>query len=76
MNCQKCNSEHVLTVSGKVSDLCFVQFPDGSERDGYVPRGLRIGGGDYLDFAYCLDCGVIQGDFPIPEADRKEFYTL
>ena len=26
---------------------------------------MGIGGGDYIEFAYCLDCGQIQKDFPV-----------
>jgi len=30
---------------------------------GYVPHDFNIGGGDYIDFRYCLDCGRIQDVF-------------
>jgi hypothetical protein len=33
--------------------------------DGYVPSKMGIGGGDYMEFSYCLDCGQIQGKFPV-----------
>jgi hypothetical protein len=39
---------------------------NGAEHDGYVPEDLGIGGGDYVQFSYCLDCGQIQGTFPLP----------
>ncbi len=60
-----CKCERIISVSGKTSDLCHVTLPDGSEEDGYVPENLNIGGGDYLEFDYCADCGKIQGNFPI-----------
>jgi hypothetical protein len=31
-----------------------------------VPRDLGIGGEDDVHFLYCLDCGQIQGKFPVP----------
>lgn len=34
------------------------------EKDGYVPSDMGIGGGDYIEFEWCLDCGQIQGTFP------------
>ena len=37
------------------------------EHYGYVPNGLNIGGGDYCEIDYCLECGQLQGEFPIPE---------
>jgi hypothetical protein len=27
---------------------------------------MNIGGGDYVDFKFCLDCGQINGDWPLP----------
>lgn len=35
--------------------------------DGYVPTDVGIGGGDYIRFEYCLECGQIQGEFPVPD---------
>lgn len=63
-NCQVCASSRIITVSGKCSDL-FSAGHQGKEYDGYVPSNLEIGGGDYMEFDYCLDCGRIQGQFPV-----------
>jgi hypothetical protein len=45
-------------------------YPD----NGYVPSGLGIGGGDYIDFKLCLSCGQIQGEWPkqapVPEEEN------
>ena len=75
MACQRCNSERTAEVGGKCSDLCGVSIGDYSH-DGYVPRDMGIGGGDYISFDYCLDCGQIQGTFPLGkcqlETDRDE----
>ena len=71
MNCDKCNSERVLSVSGKCSDMfsangCGIDYQD------YVPTGIGIDDGeDYMAFKYCLDCGKIQGKFPIAESKLK-----
>jgi hypothetical protein len=61
-----CGNDRIMEVSGKTSDMCFVEY-DGYETEGYVPRDLNIGGGDYLQFKMCLECGRVQGTFPIPE---------
>jgi hypothetical protein len=63
--CQKCSGNRVADVSGKTSDMCSVSI-EGSDMDGYVPKDMGIGGGDYLEFSYCLDCGQMQGNFPKP----------
>lgn len=71
MNCQKCNSERVADVGAKCSDLCNVTLGK-NEYPGYVPRDMGIGGGDYVDFSYCLDCGQIQGKWPLPETEIEQ----
>ena len=63
-----------MRVSGKVSDRCWMEYlPTGVEYDGYVPTGLGIGGNDYLEFDYCLDCGQIQ-DENFPFNATEEFF--
>jgi len=64
MECQRCGGERVASINAKCSDLCFSQLGD-IEKDGYVPGDWGVGGGDYVDFNYCLDCGQMQGTFPL-----------
>ena len=71
MICRVCKSDRLLSVSGKVSDMCSVDF-GGREHDGYVPDGLGIGGGDYIEFVLCLECGAVQGKFPKKDPDLWE----
>lgn len=74
MNCKNdaCRSHRIMNVSGKTSD-CFNGRYGEYELDDYVPMDIGIGGGDYIEFSYCLDCGQIQGDFPInPDLDEWE----
>jgi len=71
MKCNGCGSLRVAAVSGKVSDLCSITLGVAYEHDGYVPHGWGIGGGDYLEFRYCLGCGLIQGQWPVaPDLDE------
>ncbi len=63
--CQRCAAERVIKVSAKCSDLFWMKWSGGKEQDGYVPRFLNIGGGDYVEFEYCLECGQIQGRWPV-----------
>lgn len=65
MICRKCNSSRVLDITAKCSDT-FSCGLNGIEHEGYVPSDLGIGGGDYIDFRLCLDCGQMQGNFPKP----------
>lgn len=69
--CQRCKSDRIIYVSGKCSDLCSVDYKD-RHGDGYVPAGIGLHDegayGDYVIVEYCLDCGQLQGKFPIPES--------
>jgi len=67
----ECGSNRIMEVSGKCSDLFHAESGD-YEHFGYVPDGLGIGSGDYMELSYCLECGRIQGNFPIPTPISKE----
>jgi hypothetical protein len=65
-NCQRCNSQRVATVSGKCSDLAFARMGK-KEHQGYVPLDMGITDDeDYICINYCLECGQLQGKFPVP----------
>ena len=66
LNCLRCGSKRILGVGGKCSDLCDLWYGE-QTMDGYVPEGLNIGGGDYIEFRLCLECGQVQDQFPVPE---------
>ena len=66
--CLKCGSTRIADVSGKCSDCCSLIY-DGHSDSGYVTGGIGIGGGDYLEFRYCLECGQIQDKFPVEDPD-------
>jgi len=66
MECISCRSTRIINVSGKSRDMNFVLcLADNYKSEGYVPDGLNIGSGDYIEFEYCANCGQIQGEFPI-----------
>jgi len=72
MICQRCKGNRIADISGKTSD-CFSGEIDGKDYDGYVPSDMGIGGSDYIEFAYCLDCGQIQGKWPVhPNLDKED----
>lgn len=69
MKCQKCESERLCSICSKSSDLNSGAVV-GTEFDGYVPHDIGIGGGDYVDFTWCLECGQIQGQFPLETPEK------
>jgi len=65
MPCQQCNSGRISSVLGHCVDR-FTAEMDGKEfGPHYIPDDMGIGAGDDLEIEYCLDCGQIQGDFPV-----------
>jgi hypothetical protein len=72
MKCQKCESPRVLSVTAKTSDLFQLRMAaaQGPLYLGYVPEGSGLGdGGDILKMHICLDCGQLQGTFPLTDED-------
>jgi hypothetical protein len=54
--------------------MCSVDLGD-SRMNGYVPSDMGIGGDDYIDFKWCLECGQLQGKFPLPGAGIEKDIT-
>lgn len=63
MSCQSCESERIASITAKCDDRCSVSIGENDHND-YAPHGMGIGGGDYVEFSWCLCCGQIQGKFP------------
>ena len=72
MSCQRCKSNRIASITAKCSDCCGVSIQDYDE-SGYVPRDMGIGGGDYVKISWCLECGQIQGQWPLPESEAEQF---
>jgi len=73
MSCDVCGSNRILSVTAKCSDCCAVDF-NGADQSDYVPSDCGIGGYDYISFQLCLQCGKVQGEFPLddPEFSQKD----
>jgi hypothetical protein len=72
--CQKCNSGRIMNIDAKTSDMCTVYASNnrpGELEPDYVPDDIGLGGGDYLSLSYCLECGQIQGNFPLPKTELE-----
>jgi len=76
MECLRCSSKRIAQVSGLVAAGCDWSSPAGERKGGAVPLSVGINSWDpnYLCFQYCLDCGQLQGQFPIPrKAELRAF---
>lgn len=74
MNCQKCDSDRIMDIHGKVSDCCIAVYK-GYESDGYPPYEIGVdceNDSDSLSFSYCLECGQIQGKWPLSDPTLDE----
>ena len=71
MECDNCGDQRVASINGKCSDLFFLDMREIRVENDYVPGDWGIGGGDYIQFEYCLNCGKIQGEFPIEVTDLE-----
>ena len=72
--CQHCASTRLLSVTAKCSDLftCVIKLGEMLKSyTGPVPGDLNIGSDDYLKFSFCLDCGRIQGEFPLLKSSTE-----
>lgn len=61
-----------ISIQGKVSDRCFTELFDEEdnsllERDGYVPKWMPSGGGDYIRFEIDNATGKILNWVPIED---------
>lgn len=71
MKCQHCGSTRVLEFSGKCNDLYSASLGD-REYNGYALHGVGLGGGDYVSGDLCLNCGQLQGKWPLPQCEEIE----
>ena len=72
MSCQSCGSLRIGGVCQKCHGDVSVSTPDGRERMTEPPDDVGIGDGGYIEFEWCLECGQIQGSFPIGETEEEE----
>lgn len=75
MICDSCGSERILSLTAKCRDSSWGNY-QGQEWNGYPPTVEHISAeDDFVRFATCLECGKIQGEFPVenpPELRRFE----
>lgn len=70
--CRHCgNEKRLLRVSAKCSDMCYLSV-GGADQCDYVPDEYGIGTGDYVTFVLCLNCGRVQGEFPLPPTHLED----
>ena len=70
MTCQRCDSDRILDVISHAADKHAITINGYHPAPDYLPDDLGLGhGGDDLDISVCLECGQLQGDFPLDETE-------
>lgn len=64
--CQKCNSENLAHI--EASEQLVIDYKD-RKYVGKVPMEIELGNEEGIEFTYCINCGQIQGTFPITDED-------
>ena len=70
-SCQRCNSVRLVSITASDSEEIQIEYR-GTECEKYAPDGIGIADCDALEFTYCVNCGQIQGIFPVSDDDVRE----
>lgn len=62
--CLECTSKRLAEFSAKLTEGCQVYIGE-RQYEGHLPDDLNIGDTDTVSFIYCLDCGMLQDDWPL-----------
>ncbi len=67
--CKSCEtSGRLVTIQAHCSDSFYLEYENKDHYEGYVPANIGLGtDSDDVCLTYCLECGTIQGDFPISD---------
>lgn len=71
MRCDNCGNKRIVELFSHAKDMHTIRYRN-FERRGYLPDGFGIGRGDDTEIDYCLECGKIQGSFPITDESIEE----
>jgi hypothetical protein len=65
--CQRCQNDRLLWICVKTRDGFSGVIKD-KAYSGYIPPDIGINDEfmDYLQFHFCLNCGQVQGNYPLP----------
>jgi hypothetical protein len=70
MTC-KCGSERIVNICGHSVDENVIKVGNFEIMD-YLPGDMGIGDAGDIEFSYCLQCGQIQGEFPVKKTKLEK----
>jgi len=66
MTCTHCESDRLFKINSHHTDrFTFSYKGESSKFPDYAPRVDNICGGDDVNVCICLNCGTVQGEFPV-----------
>lgn len=68
MTC-KCGSNRILHVAAETRD---VTLSIGKISENRMYSGMNIGEDEFIDLKLCLDCGSVQGRWPLPKTEFEK----
>jgi hypothetical protein len=69
MACFRCKAYHIADIP---VNRCIIEINGLSKHVGHIPTD-GIGSGDYVKICICLDCGQIQGNWPMfPKSEMED----
>jgi hypothetical protein len=69
--CTECRSQRLVSVLSHAADRHLVKMGNVEHCD-YLPKDMGIGGGDDNHFTLCLNCGQVQGAWPVAETQIEK----
>lgn len=72
--CQKCGERRVLCLYSDPKDLGSIEYR-GLKADGYLPDIPNINADSDIDMEICMECGTVQGDFPVSHKVLKKAFA-
>lgn len=67
-----CQSDRLLSLTVEKGDRFFARFRGDPLEDLYAPAVEHITDGMYIEIEACLDCGKIQGSFPVDSPEVRD----
>ena len=66
--CQRCGARRIVFIALEADDMATATIGDHRVENDYLPIDMGIGD---IEFRYCLNCGQIQGTWPVPETELE-----
>lgn len=67
IKCTECGGKRVASFTADIPNGCHIELSGKSYEGDEIPDDIGLGSGTTIEFEYCLECGILSGDFPLEE---------